>query len=458
MPLQNYISQIDHRYDYIRGLKLAHPITHQDSFEISLLIGADYYWDIVEDHVVRGNGPTAVKSKVGYLLSVPVKTDKGKKNNVSPTNNVFNLLVSHKNDEHCLEKFWNLESIGINSKEVEDVGDEFLKTYQDESIKVSGDKYIVGLPWKQDHDEFPTNFVVAKRRTESVIKRLSKNPEMLAKYGGIISEQERRDFIEKVNDEEMNTATKIHYIPHHPVFKESNTTPIRIVYDCSCRQSPDLPSLNDCLMDMPPQLNDLTKILMRFRAQPIAITTDIEKAFLHIGIEEADRDVTRFLWLSDPSAPRSPLQTYRFKSVLFGAMCSPFILNTTLLKHLQLNNSATTRTMERDLYVDNIVSSIEDEETAIRYFYESRKTMSVAEFNLRSWSSNSDKIRELAKEENVPDGDQSTKILGMLWDSNMDTIMYPRRDVLADDARTVTKRQEKSTVLRYTTLLDYSVQ
>ena len=114
--------------------------------------------------------------------------------------------------------------------------------------------------------------------------------------------------------------------------------------------------------------------------------------------------------------------------------------------------------MERDLYVDNIVSSIEDEETAIRYFYESRKTMSVAEFNLRSWSSNSDKIRELAKEENVPDGDQSTKILGMLWDSNMDTIMYPRRDVLADDARTVTKRQEKSTVLRYTTLLDYSVQ
>ena len=79
--------------------------------------------------MVRGNGPTAVKSKVGYLLSGPVKTDRGKKNNVSPTNNVFNLLVSHKNDEHCLEKFWNLESIGINSKEVEDVGDEFLKTY-----------------------------------------------------------------------------------------------------------------------------------------------------------------------------------------------------------------------------------------------------------------------------------------------------------------------------------------
>ena len=391
MPLQNYICQIDDRYDYIRGLKLAHPITQQDSFEISLLIGADYYWDIVEDHVIRGNGPTAVKSKVGYLLSGPVKSNRDRKNNDTSTNSIANLLVSLKSEDHSLEKLWNLESIGINSKEVEQNNDEFLKKYQEESIEFHGNKYIVGLPWKQDHETLPTNFVVAKRRTENVIKRLSKTPEMLTKYGNIIAEQERRDFIEKVNDEEISTS-KTHYIPHHPVYKESSTTPIRIVYDCSCRQSQELPSLNDCLMDMPPQLNDLTKILMRFRAQPVAVTTDIEKAFLHIGLKEADRDATRFLWLSDPSDPSSPLQTYRFKSVLFGATCSPFILNATLLKHLQLSSSNTTRIMARDLYVDNIISSIDNESNAIDYFYESRKTMSEAGFNLRSWTSNSDKI------------------------------------------------------------------
>ena len=46
---------------YLRGLQLAHPVTHEEKFNISLLVGADYYWSIVQDDVVRGNGPTAVK-------------------------------------------------------------------------------------------------------------------------------------------------------------------------------------------------------------------------------------------------------------------------------------------------------------------------------------------------------------------------------------------------------------
>ena len=41
-------------------------------FFITLLIGADHYWEIVEDHVIRSNGPTAVGSKLGYLLSGPL--------------------------------------------------------------------------------------------------------------------------------------------------------------------------------------------------------------------------------------------------------------------------------------------------------------------------------------------------------------------------------------------------
>ena len=36
----------------------------------------------------------------------------------------------------------------------------------------------------------------------------------------------------------------VHYISHHQV---SKTTPIRIVYDCSCRLSHNHPSINDCL-------------------------------------------------------------------------------------------------------------------------------------------------------------------------------------------------------------------
>ena len=48
-------------YDYLTELKLAHTI-EKGVFEIDMLIGADYYWSIVGDKIIRGPGPTAVSS------------------------------------------------------------------------------------------------------------------------------------------------------------------------------------------------------------------------------------------------------------------------------------------------------------------------------------------------------------------------------------------------------------
>ena len=42
---------------HLRGLKLSHPIKSDESFDVSLLIGTDHYWDLVEDHVICGPGP-----------------------------------------------------------------------------------------------------------------------------------------------------------------------------------------------------------------------------------------------------------------------------------------------------------------------------------------------------------------------------------------------------------------
>ena len=42
-------------------------------------------------------------------------------------------------------------------------------------------------------------------------------------------------------------------------------------------------------------LNDLCGLLMRFRLNNIAVVADIEKAFLQIGVQPDQRDVTRFI-------------------------------------------------------------------------------------------------------------------------------------------------------------------
>ena len=67
-PLQTHVQQGVEDLPHLRGLKLAHPISSAESFDVSLLIGADHYWDLVEDHVICGPGPMAVASKLGYRI------------------------------------------------------------------------------------------------------------------------------------------------------------------------------------------------------------------------------------------------------------------------------------------------------------------------------------------------------------------------------------------------------
>ncbi|XP_070546142.1 uncharacterized protein [Ptychodera flava] len=192
-----------------------------------------------------------------------------------------------------------------------------------------------------------------------MIRRLE--PDIRDTYNRIINEQEKRGFIERVPIDDVTVG---HYIPHHAVKKDSLTTPIRVVYDCSCQADRQSPSLNQCMEAGPHMLNDLVSILLRFRLNRTAISSDIEKAFLHVGLDAADRQYTKFLWLSDPADPESDLITYQFKSVLFGATCSPFILNAVIRTHLDTFDSDTANAIKEDIYVDNVLSSINGDATS----------------------------------------------------------------------------------------------
>ena len=312
---------------HLRGLKLAHLITSDESFDVSLLIGADHYWDLVEDHVIRGPGPTAVASKLGYLLSGPMPTSSDTRS--TTVVNLLQTISSTKGDELDLEKFWSLETMGISPQSEKNDHEVFLENYISDSITRNHDgSYNAKFPWKDDSPMLPINYTRCQQRTRSMVRRLAATPELLHTYGNIIAEQEARGFIERVADPQP--TDNAHYIPHHPVKKDSATTPIRIVYDCSFHSSPDNPSLNGCLLVGPPFLNNMCSILLRFRTFTYGLSTDIEKAFLHVGLDDNDRDFTRFFWLSNSKDPEREFQVFRFKTVLFGSASSPFILRSVI--------------------------------------------------------------------------------------------------------------------------------
>jgi len=209
---------------------------------------------------------------------------------------------------------------------------------------------------------------------------------LLKLYSDIILEQERRGFIEQVT---VSSATVVHYLSHHPVKKDSPTTPIRIVYDCSCRENPHTASLNDCLMVGPPFLNDLSAILLRFRLHNYALSTDVEKAFLHVKLNETDRDFTRFLWPLQPDHPDSKLQVFRLTSVPFGTASSPFMLHATIDLLLHKYQSPVSEDIRQNIYVDNIILGVDTGAKLMQYYTKARHIMSQPNFNLRSWATNS---------------------------------------------------------------------
>ncbi|XP_065920288.1 uncharacterized protein [Dysidea avara] len=167
---------------------------------------------------------------------------------------------------------------------------------------------------------------------------------------------------------------------------------------------PLLPS-NLAICDRDPALTDLCAVLLRFRLHCYALSTDIEKAFLHVKLDSQDRDFTRFLWLADPTNPESLFISYRFKVVLFGSVSFPFMLNATLDLHLKSFDSPVSHDMKKNLYVDNIISGCQSEEEILQYYTESRAIMSDAKFNLRLWASNSPKLQEQAQRDNTLDAD-----------------------------------------------------
>ena len=75
-------------YEHLRNLNLAEDSSAADELPLQMLIGADYYWSLVNGTVVQGkqSEPVALSTKLGYVLSRPTAG-----NLDSPNTNSVNL-------------------------------------------------------------------------------------------------------------------------------------------------------------------------------------------------------------------------------------------------------------------------------------------------------------------------------------------------------------------------------
>ncbi|VDP26516.1 unnamed protein product [Heligmosomoides polygyrus] len=91
-----------------------------------------------------------------------------------------------------------------------------------------------------------------------------------------------------------------------------DTTKLRVVFDRSAHQK-DVSCLNDKLYHGPVIVPSLIDILNRFRIGKVAITSDIEKAFLQVHHQRINHEETRRLWIRNINQPlrKANMVTYR---------------------------------------------------------------------------------------------------------------------------------------------------
>ena len=92
-----------------------------------ILIGADYYWKFVQDTIVRGGGPIAQESKLGYLLSGPLPCSLSQ----SAPSILLQITSTVVPQQPSLEKFWSIKNLGT--------------TDQTPSLDLVGNRHIMHL-------------------------------------------------------------------------------------------------------------------------------------------------------------------------------------------------------------------------------------------------------------------------------------------------------------------------
>ena len=122
---------------------------------------------------------------------------------------------------------------------------------------------------------------------------------------------------------------------------------------------------------------------------PYCVTGDIQKAFLQIKVNEEDRDAQRTLWYNNLTDRN--IVEYRFTRVIFGATSSPYVLGSTLQRHVKNFDKEypeTAKALLEDTYVDDVQSGGDSIEELQKFKDEATTIMDKGGFQLHKWHSN----------------------------------------------------------------------
>ncbi|GBN62633.1 hypothetical protein AVEN_19041-1, partial [Araneus ventricosus] len=405
--------------DSFSDLLLADPNFHNAS-EIDVLLGVNVFLSLMKGETIKRDErlPFALSTKLGWVIAGST---------AFPVENLEETSVSYLsvNTEELIQSFWEIEQIPTSSsftKEENLCEKHFIENY----ARNDKGRYSVKLPFKAERQELGESKEFAFRQFLNLEKKLLKIPNVYQQYKDFMSEYLSLGHMEEVDENSVDVKNEHFYIPHHHVIKESSlTTRLRVVFNASAKSSSGV-SLNDTLMIGTKNQDDLFAILLRFRSHSIAVTSDLQKMYRQINIENEDRNFQKILWRDNPS---SPIKTYRLCTVTYGTASASY-LATRVLKQLAIDESSNfpkaSEVLLHNCYVDGVLFGADTSEESEKLIPELQELLCSGGFKLHKWCSNEKSVLERAiKTEDSKNSCEiidakSIKILGLEWEPALD--------------------------------------
>ncbi|GFY29282.1 integrase catalytic domain-containing protein [Trichonephila clavipes] len=261
-------------------------------------------------------------------------------------------------------------------------------------------------------------------------RKFKNNPDFEKQFKEFMNEYESLGHMSLVNSR-SHTSKDQNFLPHHAVIKPSSpTTKLRVVFDASCKTTNGT-SLNSLLGVGPKLQRDIFEILLNFRIPRIVFTADIEKMYRQILVADEDQKYQQILWRNNSS---ENIRTYKLKTVTYGLASASF-LATRCIKQIALDdkdNPNLSRVLQEDIYMDDLLSGADTPNNAISICKDIAHVLSTRGFHLRKWNSNSTEFLAQfsehsshdARVEFSKDSNESSKVLGLFWNSSNDTFGF----------------------------------
>ena len=420
-------------WSYLNGVTVPRALTNHD---VGLLIGVDVPEALEPEEIRRAQdgGPYAVKTKFGWTLNGPLgRYGKERKQ--------CYLIPSCENDDMLEKQFKQYinrdfcESTAYSCKAMSMEDKKALAVLEDTAKLVDG-HYQLAIPWRDIQPCLPNNRSVAEHRLKHLKRKLSRDVGLCKKYTNFIDDLMVKDYARKVPQDQVNRNDgAVWYLPHHNVFNPKKPEKVRIVFDCAATYRGK--SLNDNVVQGPDFTNSLVGVLLRFRQESVALMADIESMFHQVRVHPKDVDALRFLWFPHGDLSKDPEESQMLVH-LFGGVWSPccasYALRKTAVDNADRYGLEVTETVRRNFYVDDLLKSMKDAESAIRMYKEVTELLSHGGFHLTKWTSNkrealevipdSELSKELKNVDFEKDALPTERALGLQWNTEQDKFQY----------------------------------